>query len=574
MKQTSHVRVPLMLGFLLAATAGAGLVQPAEAQAGSNRFRVLVAPLEGADAAKKKFGDKAADEVRKRIDDMATHVSVPEKEIKAAFKKFNVKEADATCIQYRQLQTQLVPPAQLTMCGTVDAAGQVSAAFYSEGGTYEVPPFAASSEKAVADQIAQGFSDYTKQLSMIVYCTDYLNSSQWQEALDRCNQALELNANSEAALYGRASALLNMERNEEALAAFQKVLEINPIQQEAMLAAGIVAAKVGQTEQSQKYLHEYLELNPGDVQVRLKIATDLANAGDPAGALKLVEEAAQNDPANLTLAEYAGHFAMNAASKLMADSPASGTVPEGAQEYLLKAVASFRRVEEAAGDTTSTVVLRQMMTAYKNLGQKDQALAYGRRVTTRPDADANAWSSYADALREAGNTSEALAALDKAKQLDPSTPVLARKALMQIDAGQLQGAVATIAEARRANELDERNADALAQKLIVTGYQQFGKAKRYDQAIVYYDAGREIAQTNYTKGMANFFHGYAIYDQAVAAQEAGSVASARRSLPMFQRARTLLEGAGGYTEQAKARGDLLNAIQRYVEIQEALLKRG
>ncbi|HSJ14757.1 MAG TPA: tetratricopeptide repeat protein [Longimicrobiales bacterium] len=574
MNRTAGVRLPLVLGLLLAASAGAALVQPIQAQTGSDRFRVLVAPLDGTDAAKKKFGEKVANEVRKRIDDMATHVAVPPKEIRDAFKKFGVKEAEAGCIQYRQLQPQLQPPAQLTMCGSIDAAGQVTTTFFSEGGTYVVPPFAATSEAAVATQITQGFGDYTKQLSMVVYCTDYLNSSQWQEALDRCNQALELNGNSEAALYGRASALLNMERNEEALQSFQKVLEVNPINQEAMLAAGIVAAKIGQTEQSQKYLHEYLELNPGDVQVRLKIATDLANAGDPAGALRLVEEAAAADPANMALAEYSGHFAMNAASKLIAESPAADKVPDAAQEYLLKAVASFRKVEEAHGDTASTVVLRQMMTAYKNLGQKDQALAYGARVTARPDADANAWSSYADALREANKTREALAALDKAKQLDPSTPVLARKALMQIDAGQLQGAVATIAEARRANELDERNADALAQKLIVTGYQQFGKAKRYDQAITYYDAGREIAQTNYTKGMANFFHGYAIYDQAVAAQQAGSVASARRSLPMFQRARTLLEGAGGYTEQAKARGDLLNAIQRYVEIQEALIKRG
>jgi tetratricopeptide (TPR) repeat protein len=565
--------VPVLCGLLVAASAGAGLVQQVEAQA-SSRFRVLVAPIEGADAAKKKLGDKAADEIRDRIDDMATHVAVSEKEVKDAFKKFGVKEAEAGCIQYRQLQPQLQPPAQLTMCGTIDDAGQVKTTFYSEGATYEVPPFAASSDKAIAEQVAQSFADYTQQLSMIVYCTDYLNSSQWQEALDRCNQILEKNPNSEAAQYGAASALLNMEKNEEALAAFQKVLAINPVNQEAMLAAGIVAAKVGQTEASQRYLHEYLQLNPGDVQVRLKIATDLANAGDPAGALLLIEEAARGDSANLALAEYTGHFAMNAASKILAASPAASTVPPEAQEFLLKAVANFRRVEQATGDTTSTIVLRSMMTAYKNLGQKDQALSYGQRVTSRPDVDAASWSSYADVLRDAGRNQEALAALDRAKQLDPSTPTLARKALMQVDAGQLSAAVATIAEARRANELDESNADALAQKLIVTGYQNFGKAKRYDQAINYYDAGRSIAQTPYTRGMANFFHGYALYDQAVARQEAGTVASARASLPMFQRARSLLQEASGYTEQAKARGDLLNAIQRYVEIQEALLKRG
>jgi tetratricopeptide (TPR) repeat protein len=168
---------------------------------------------------------------------------------------------------------------------TIDEPGQASF-INPHGDAFEVPQFAMQSVDQGAQQVVQAFGTYVRQLSLLVFCNEYLQSESWQQALDHCNQAVELNPRSVTGHYGRGSALANLEQPEEALEAFQTVLRIDELNQDAMLHAGILAAQLGRSDESQEYFQRYLELNPGNEQVRLKIATDLANAGDPAGALR------------------------------------------------------------------------------------------------------------------------------------------------------------------------------------------------------------------------------------------------------------------------------------------------
>lgn len=564
-----HTRLGLALGLALASVASAAIVTPVSAQA-SSRFRVLVAPIKG------PKGDKIADQVRKVIDDMNTHVSVPEKEVKTALKKFGVKEADASCITYRQLMgnQDAKLDAKLVMCAEVDANGQMVAQFFNpDGSSYDVPPFAVASEADAAQQITTGFGNYVRMLQVVTYCDDYLKSSQWQDALDNCNQAIELNPKSTHALYGRGSALLNMERHEEALAAFEKVVELEPINQEALLASAVVASKLGKEEVSRKYLKEYLDLNPGDIQVRLNIATKIAQEGDPVAAVALIEEVENNDTTNLVLREYAGHFAMNAAAKLANSGPANGNM-DAAAPYFEKALAHYTYVQTVKGDTTPAVVLRNIMVAHGGLNHVEESLTWGKRATAHPEADAQTWSAYADQLRAANRRQEALAALDKVQQLDPKYPILARKAFILTDQGQLNDAVSAIKQAVANKELSEAQQDALAQNMVKTGFDSFQKAKKYEQAFAYYAAAREVATADRTRAMANFMQGVGVYEQAMEAQKPGTVKSARASKPMFERARVFLEGAGAYTDQAANRAKFLQAITQYIEIQDALIKRG
>lgn len=567
-QRMKHGRLGLALGLALASLASAVLAVPASAQ--SSRFGVLVAPITG------RQGDKIADQVRKQIDEMPTHVSVSTKDVKNALKKFGVKEDAANCITYRQLisNPDAGLDAKLVMCGEIDASGQMVAQFFNpDGSSYDVPPFPVTSEAAAAQQVATGFQNYVRMLQVVTYCDDYLRSSQWQEALDNCNQAIELNPKSTHAIYGRGSALMNMERMDEALAAFEQVVQLDPINQEALLAAAVVASKLGQEEVSRRHLNEYLALNPGDIQVRLNIATKIAQEGDPIAAVALIEEVEHEDTTNLVLREYAGHFAMNAAAKLSNTGPANGNA-DAATPYFEKALAHYTYVHQIKGDTTPPQVIRNIMVAHGGLGHKQEALEWGRRATAHPEADAQTWSAYADQLRNAERWQESLAALDKVRQLDPTYSVAARRALILMETGQLSDVVAAVREASQKDELPDAQRESIAQRLIKTGYDNFQKAKKYETAVNYYDAARNIASTERTKAMANFFQGFGIYEQARAVQEKGTVATARQSLPMFTRAKTLIEGSGAYTEGATNRANLLNAINQLIEIQNAIIKRG
>lgn len=555
-----------MLGVALAGVAAALLLAPVQAHA-QTRFRVLVPALEG-----HKSGAKVADLVRRNIDQMNTHVAIPEKDVKAAIKKVGAKENTMNCLQYRQLMSHV--DAKLVMCGTIDAAGQVTAQFFNpDGSSYDVPAFAYSTEAAAAEQIQEAFGQYIQMLQVLSFCDDYLNSSQWQDALNNCDKAIELNPKSGHALYGRGSALRAMERHEEALAAFQKVLEVDPINGDAMMSVAIEASALGQEELSRRYWNEYLELNPGDADVRLSIASTAAKEGDFRGALTIVEAVEAGDTANVVLREYAGHFAMGAAGKIVNANPGA-EIPAAAKELFQKALGHYTYVATARPDSLSGIILRNLMVANGALGNVQDALAWGRRAVDHPDTDAQTWSAYADQLRTAGQPEQALAALDRVTQLDPEYAVLARRAVIQVELNRLADAVATVKQARTRNELSDVQQDNIAQRLIKTGYEDFQKAKRYDQATVYYNAAREIATSDKTRAMANYLQGYGVYEQARTIQDKSTVQSARESLPMFERARSLLENSTAYTEGAASRASLLQAINQLIEIQNALIKRG
>ena len=560
---------------LLAGAMLAGNAVPVAAQAQS-RMRVLVPSFVDAEGKTTRNGNRLADQVRKAINDMPTHAPAEEKEWKDALKKFGLKESDMDCIKWRQLAAQ-ASIAQLVLCGTLDeSTGAVRAGFHplAGGDPFEVPQFAFQEPQQAAQQVVQAFETYVRQISLVLYCDQNIQSQNWQGALDLCNQAVELNPKSVSAHYARGSALMNMDRNEEALEAYQTVLEIDPLHTDAMLAAGIISSKLGRQEVSQQYFKEYLDLNPGNQDVRLSIAHDLANAGDPAGALRLVEEAAVAPDASAAMLEYAGHFAMNAGLEAQqASGPANGNTDE-ANAMFEKALQYYGRAVDLKGDSADATVLRNMMLAYKNVGNQEQALAIGQRATANSE-DGQTWLVYSDVLREAGRTDEAIRAMDRAAQLNPELPGIAfRKAVMLFGEGQLDEAVAAVKAGQANNSMPADQAENLAQQMAVRGYNVTQEGNP-EGAMRFFAAAREIGKSERTIGMINFFNGYALVRQAdTILRDATTAPPARRAMPMLERAKVMLEGAGAYTEQAAQRANLLQNVQQYIEMARALIDMG
>jgi tetratricopeptide (TPR) repeat protein len=561
--------VALLAGAMLAAD-----VAPVDAQAQS-RMRVLVPAFVNAEGATTRSGGRLADQVRRQINQMPTHAPTEEKEWKDALKQFGLKESDMDCIKWRQLASQ-ANIAQLVLCGTLDeSTGTVTAGFHplAGGDAFEVPAFAFQSPEQGAQQVVQSFETYVRQISLVLYCDQNIQSQNWQGALDLCNQAVELNPRSVSAHYARGSALMNLDRNEEAFEAYRTVLEIEPLHTDAMLAAGILASKLGRADVSQQYFQEYLALNPGDENVRLSIAHDLANAGDPAGALRLVEAAAGEGEASVSLLEYSGHFAMNAGLETQQGGPMNGNTDQ-ANAFFRKAIDYYRRAVEIKGDSADATVLRNLMLAYKNVGNMEQALAVGERAT-RNSEDAQAWLVYSDVLREAGRNSQAITAMDRAASLNPDLPGIAfRKAVMLFGQGQLDQAVAAVKAGLASNSMPADQAENLAQQMAVRGY-NVTQEGRPEAAMRFFAAAREIGKSERTVGMINFFNGYALVRQADSIlREATTAAPARRAMPMLERAKVLLDGAGAYTEQAAQRANLLQNVQQYMEMARALIDMG
>ncbi|HEU5210471.1 MAG TPA: tetratricopeptide repeat protein [Longimicrobiales bacterium] len=564
------------LAFVAAVAAAAVTAAPAEAQDGG-RYRVLVPALAPQAGAKDNFGKDVGKEVRKALDEFATHAPVEEKVLKDALKKFGLKEEDIRdCIKARQLAVQI--GAELVMCGEYSESGdnrQVATRFVvpTTGEEFEVAPFAATQAKQAAAQIAGAFEQYLGQLRLAVFCNDELQRQAWDAAIEQCGKVVEANPNSASNQYNLASAYMNAGQDDVALATFEKAIEINPVHQDAILAAGVVAARLGQQEKSQQYLHQYLELNPGDQAVRLKIAADIAAAGDPRGALMLVEEggATSTADADVTTLQYAGHFALASAREVIENSP-QGDVSPDVQGLLEKALGYYNRAFEMQTDTPDVTMMTNMLVAYRLLERNDEAVAFGERAIQRVPNDAALLSAYADALAAADRTDEALRTLNRVTQIDPQYAVNARLGSWQLEDGNLSAAQAAFRKALQNGEV--ASGDDLARPIFAQGYNNHHKNKRFDTAISYYNVAREFATSSATTGMINFFHGYALFQKALEMQKPSTVASARASLPVFQEAKRWLEQAGGYTEQAQQRQQLLQNVDQYIEIQNALIKRG
>jgi tetratricopeptide (TPR) repeat protein len=555
--------------------------EPAPA-ASSSRFRVLVPTLERRGTARADFGKKVAEQVAKSITGLPTHIPVDNKEIKDALRKYKIKEEELDCIKSRQLAVQI--NAELVMCGTVEpgaGGNQVSAQFISAktGETFEVAPFAATDPGQAAQHIFQSFENYVKQISLAAFCRDYLASQQWAQALENCNQALAINASSQTALNMKGMALYRMSmaadqsavtdsaRLREAYDVYRKVIELNPVEQDALKQAGIIAARLGQAEQSRTYFRQYMELNPGDAAVRLAIAGEAARSGDAEGALRIVEEGLSTDTANVDLATYAGHFAVQAAAR---------SEDKAAQQRLFEtAVRHYTRVRTVRGAETDVAVLQNVIQALVQLGRHAEAVNIGREAVAAKSTESNLWLAYATALQGSDQLDQAIAALDSAIARDPkNSRAIARKAAALLDAGRLDAATAAFRAAVNSGAVEAGEA---AQMVFNEGYERY-RTQNWDNALQFFQTSGELASEAKARGQANFWSGMIFYQRGIAVAKPQNAKAARAALPLFQRALTYLQGSGVETYASETKGvnlgQTISAVRQYIDIQNQIIKRG
>ncbi len=562
-------------------------VNPAAAQEVGDRIIIMVPPLAPKDGADDDFGKDVADDLRDMIADLHTHEPVSERDINRARKDFDLDWEDLyDCIRARQLAQQ--KNWGLVLCGSYEETGNdhevhVQASFVGarDGQAFEVPAFTISDREheAAADRILESFDRYQNVLRNTVFCQDYMDSQQWGDALNACNNALEINPTYVTALYKKAFTLREMDRDEEALETLDTLLEQDPIHQDALKLAGIVATEIGQSDRARDYFDRYMELNPGDVAVRLTIARDISEAGDPAQALAFAQEGLEIEPDNLTLITYIGHFAANAAyaaeQAMNGNAEAQGQVdPSKISEYYQTAAESYERVFDEKGAETEPQVLDRLIVALFKLQRYDEAVSLGQRAVEAHPDNATLWESYSRALQESGQLEEALAAIEKTQELGKQSAALTqRKGQILLKLNRDDEALETIIAG--ADDGLYRPRDAF-NTIFAHAYNEEFRNGNLDEAFHLLDAAGPVAETHEQQLARNFWRGYILYQQGQEIHAPATAESARQALPVFQRALEFLQAAQGY-EQVHASADVpkfIDATQRFIEIEEALIERG
>ncbi len=550
----------------------------------TERFRVMVTNLMPAEGSDDDFGKDLAKELRKLINEYPTHQPVEEGEIKDKARDFDLDMDELDCIRSLQLATQM--NVQVVFCGAY-VENKDAKEFSLSGVKFAVPgatefliedrTWGERDYEMAAAQISGAFEVYVTQIRHAQFCADYFNSKDWNGAETNCRQALDMNPSDAQSRLFYAHVQKELGRDQEAYDEAVKVIETDPLNENALELAGYQAAVLDRPVEARQHYERYLQLDPDNAPVRMRVAYDLATAGDSEGAMLLIEEGLQLDAENVDMLLQHASFATRAAQDLRtgvaADEPLSAEV---AQLYQ-KALTSYEGAYAVQGEEMDGAHLRNMVAAYFQLEQLDEAIQMAERgLETHPE-ETQLWSLYADILKRSDRLDDAVAALGELASRDPAYPnVKARQGQWLLDAGREDDAFPYL---QAAVEQGEQPADGIARILFAAGHRG-GVAKndwRYALRMIEMAKGF-TGVSEETAGMLDFWQAYSLYNQAKDQQEPQTLQTAQASLPKFQEAARLFAlgrvAAYADTQPTIKLQVFRDATQQYIEIQLTVIQRG
>lgn len=558
----------------------------AQAQQAGGRFRVLIPDLFPAQGTDKDFGKDMAEDLRELMSSLNTHSAIDKDDIEDNLDRFDMKMDQLNCVRTRQLGAQM--NAEVALCADYVREGEqislsnIQFVDMQSSQVFEVDPITVNrrDHEGAAQQVFQAFDAYVQQVRFRAFCFDYANSSQWDNALRNCNDALELNPADEGVLYQKAYVLWKQDDLDGALSELESLLEMNPYHEEGLQLAGFLSSSLGDTETGLDYYGRYLELNPGAVAVRRNIAYSLATEADnPEAALLLVEEGI--DPSaepNIDLLSDVGNYAFETARRQMPEGAQAGAEAEISPEtraLFRKARDAYMQVFEARGDSMSVSSLRNVISSDIQLGDLEEATATAEQVLETFPEESALWAIYSTALERQGRIDDAVAALAQIEAIDPEYPDLyARQGNLLLQEGRRDEALPLL---QQAVEVQGADPNRIARIIFADAY---GKGiqpdtKDWPYALAGIQAAKGYDVNPDTQMELDFWHGWVLYQQGIEVQEAQTLQSAQRAAPMFRQAKGLFEGARGYAQQRNINIDqILQATDTYIEIQEAIIQRG
>ena len=574
-------RRPLgVCGAVLFALAISGSTALIAQQTVSSRFRVLIPNFQPMNGEDDDFGKDLAEELRDLIDEMLTHSPVDEDDIEDALDEFDLDMEDLNCIISRQLAQQ--NNYQVVLCaeysGTREAWQIQNISFVDSGTgeTFDVDPIVSADrmEAEAAAQIVESFELFVEQTRVAIFCGDYATSQQWESSLENCDRALELNPNANASRYTRASVLRQLNRIDESLAEARRLLERDPYHENGLLLGGFLAISLEDKDLARSFYNRYLELDPGNASVRMTVAYDLAQEGDPLGGMQIIEAGVALDPENIDFYEQLGNFAFAGAEEVRREALGDDGMTPEVRDLYGKAIAAYERVFTEKGAETLVSQLRNVSAAQLQLGNVDEAIAFAERAVESHPGEPSVRAIHAEALKESGQITEAVAALASIEEINPDWPNLhLRMGSWLIEAERVEEAVPILQKAVANGSSSDQAGNMIFTQAYAAHVQP--TQKNYPRFIELIRLAKDFDVSAQARETYDFWHAYSLYSHGIVLQAPETLEAANRTLPMFREALSLFQRGKGYADRTAALDvqQFLDATGTYIEIQDAIILR-
>ena len=305
----------------------------------------------------------------------------------------------------------------------------------------------------------------------------------------------------------------------------------------------------------------------------MNIAYELAQAGDPLGAMQFIEVGLEIDPEDTDQLKQHGGFAFTAGAEAAIGFE---EMPPEAVDLYQKALASFATVYGLEGAEMDVRYLRNMVAANINLGEYQAAVDLSERVLETHASEPSLWSYYADALQRVGRVDDAITALGRIVSLDPEYP----------NVGAARGSgFWTKAGSRKRCRFSRlpwtgvsRPPTPCADFVCSTAYSEGIQAENWGYAIETLRLAKEFEISDDMRQQVDFCLGYAILKAAIADRSPRPRRPLQATLPRFQEALRLMQIRWRVRREGRTwthdASSLIGNINTYIEIQEAIIRRG
>jgi len=128
-----------------------------------------------------------------------------------------------------------------------------------------------------------------------------------------------------------------------------------------------------------------------------------------------------------------------------------------------------------------------------------------------------------------------------------------------------------------ASPFDVEIAARIADSLFADGYREGIQVQAWEEAIDRFNSAKDMEIPEATAQKLNFWLGYAMYQKAMKLQEPQALETALAAVVQFREALRLIESSGDYSREndlESNRRELISATYRFIEIQEAIIRRG